>query len=144
MPSDTAAFNRCSSVSPSFYPSHKPTTTYCDRGNARGIIRIRIKRGRRHVARTRCYNIYEAVKEVELLIYKYKLFVANCALMCYYAACSDNSLPTFRDNLSVPSSRVIKNCAAKACNHVVIFSRGINKNLRAPHIHIRLSLSCSR
>ena len=29
-----------------------------------------------------------------------------CALLGYYAACSGNSLPTFRDNLSVPSSRV--------------------------------------
>ena len=28
----------------------------------------------------------------------------NCALLPYYAACSGNSLPTFRDNLSVPSS----------------------------------------
>ena len=29
----------------------------------------------------------------------------NCALLAYYAACSGNSLPTFRDNLPVPSSR---------------------------------------
>jgi hypothetical protein len=28
------------------------------------------------------------------------------ALLAYYAASSDNSLPTFRDNVSVPSSRV--------------------------------------
>ena len=28
----------------------------------------------------------------------------NCALMCYYAASSDNFLQTFRDNLSFPSS----------------------------------------
>jgi len=27
----------------------------------------------------------------------------NCALLDYYAACSGNFLPTFRDNLSVPS-----------------------------------------
>jgi hypothetical protein len=31
-----------------------------------------------------------------------------CAALGYYAACSGNSLPTFRDNLSVPSSRVKK------------------------------------
>ena len=31
-----------------------------------------------------------------------------CALLGYYAAYSDNSLPTFRDKLSVPSSRVKK------------------------------------
>ena len=30
----------------------------------------------------------------------------NCRLLEYYAACSGNSLPTFRDNLSVPFSRV--------------------------------------
>ena len=30
----------------------------------------------------------------------------NCALLGYYAASSGNFLPTFRDNLSVPSSRV--------------------------------------
>ena len=28
----------------------------------------------------------------------------NCALLGYYAASNDNFLPTFRDNLSVPSS----------------------------------------
>ena len=30
----------------------------------------------------------------------------NCAFLSYYEASSGNSLPTFRDNLSVPSSRV--------------------------------------
>jgi hypothetical protein len=30
----------------------------------------------------------------------------NCALLGYYAACSGNSLPTLRDKLSVPSSKV--------------------------------------
>jgi hypothetical protein len=30
----------------------------------------------------------------------------NCALLGYYAASSGNFLPTFRDNLSVPSSKV--------------------------------------
>jgi len=29
----------------------------------------------------------------------------NCALLVHYAASSGNSLPTFRDNLSAPSSR---------------------------------------
>jgi hypothetical protein len=32
----------------------------------------------------------------------------NCALLWYYAAYSGNSLPTFRDNLWVPSSKVKK------------------------------------
>jgi hypothetical protein len=31
-----------------------------------------------------------------------------CALLGYYAALSASSVPTFRDNLSVPSSRVKK------------------------------------
>jgi len=30
----------------------------------------------------------------------------NCALLGYYAASNGNFLPTFRDNLSVPSSGV--------------------------------------
>jgi hypothetical protein len=30
----------------------------------------------------------------------------NCAILGYYAACSVNSLPTFRDNLRVPSSGI--------------------------------------
>ena len=33
-------------------------------------------------------------------------FHENCVLLGYYAASSGNFLPTFRDNLSVPSSRV--------------------------------------
>jgi len=32
----------------------------------------------------------------------------NCALLGYYAASTGNFLPTFRDNLSAPSSRVKK------------------------------------
>jgi len=31
----------------------------------------------------------------------------NCALLGYYAASSDNLLPTFRDNLSVPSNQIL-------------------------------------
>jgi hypothetical protein len=30
----------------------------------------------------------------------------NCAVLVYYAAYSGNSLPTFRDNLSLPCSKV--------------------------------------
>jgi hypothetical protein len=33
--------------------------------------------------------------------------IENYALLSYYAASSGNSLPTFQDNLSVPSSRVM-------------------------------------
>jgi hypothetical protein len=32
----------------------------------------------------------------------------NCALLGYYAPSSGNPLPTFRDNVSVPSSRIKK------------------------------------
>jgi len=32
-------------------------------------------------------------------------FIENCTLPCYYTARSANYLPTFQDNLSVPSSR---------------------------------------
>ena len=32
----------------------------------------------------------------------------NCAVLGYYAASSGNSLPTFRDNQSVPTSRLKK------------------------------------
>jgi hypothetical protein len=31
--------------------------------------------------------------------------IKHCALLRYYGACSDNSLPTFRHNLSVPYSK---------------------------------------
>jgi hypothetical protein len=34
--------------------------------------------------------------------------VEICAILGYYAASSGNPLPTFRDNVSVPSSRVKK------------------------------------
>ena len=33
------------------------------------------------------------------------IHVENCALLNNYAASSDNSLPKFRDKISVPSSR---------------------------------------
>jgi len=42
-------------------------------------------------------------------IYHFKtnhIFTENCALLGYYATSSDNSVPTFRDNLPVPPSRV--------------------------------------
>jgi len=42
-----------------------------------------------------------------------------CALLGYYAECSDNFLPTFRDNLSVPSSRV-KNSKRKATGFLTL------------------------
>jgi len=37
---------------------------------------------------------------------KYKEAHENCAVLGYYATSSGNFLPTFRDNVSVPSSRV--------------------------------------
>ena len=37
-------------------------------------------------------------------VLKYSNILENCALLGYYAASSGNFLPTFRDNVSVPSS----------------------------------------
>ena len=37
--------------------------------------------------------------------FRYKVY-EKCALLGYYAAYRGNLLPTFRDNLSIPSSRV--------------------------------------
>ena len=37
---------------------------------------------------------------------KFFFIIDNCALPGFYAACIGNSLPTFQDNLSVPSKRV--------------------------------------
>ena len=37
---------------------------------------------------------------------KTQTLLENCALLGYYAESGGNSLPTFRDNLLVPSSRV--------------------------------------
>ena len=54
--------------------------------------------------------VYKAVKEYSMfgcVISGFSLDVGEiCALLPYYAAFSGDSLPTFRDNLSVPSSRV--------------------------------------
>jgi hypothetical protein len=46
-------------------------------------------------------------------------FPQNCALLGYYAAGSGNSLPTFRDNLSFPSSRV--KFLTLSCCHCIYF-----------------------
>jgi len=57
----------------------------------------------------------------------------NCALLGYYAARSGNFLPTFRDNLSVPSSG-FKNPKTKTGHYVLDY--GIknfdSKKLRSP------------
>jgi len=44
----------------------------------------------------------------------------NCALLGYFAVSSGNSLPAFRDNLSVQSSRV-KKSKKKTQNSAVLF-----------------------
>jgi len=55
----------------------------------------------------------------------YDLEFEICALLGYYAAYSGNSLPTFRDNLSVSSSRVkkyrqkIRVCSTRLASHCV-------------------------
>ena len=50
----------------------------------------------------------------------------NCACLCYFAAGTGNFLPTFRDNLQVPSSRV-KNLAPE--DVTVRLSRNVVKKL---------------
>ena len=50
----------------------------------------------------------------------------NCVLLSYYTTNSGNSLPTFRDNLSVSSSRTKKSSSLKM-RHVL--SRNVGKEL---------------
>ena len=45
-----------------------------------------------------------------------------CPILGYYAAGSDNFLPTFRDNLSAPSSTV-RNLIHEPCSPPLFFSR---------------------
>jgi hypothetical protein len=51
-----------------------------------------------------------------------------CALLRNYAASNDNPLPTFRDNVSVPSSRVkkSKNNAQEEFLHFLTLEDGID------------------
>jgi hypothetical protein len=50
-------------------------------------------------------STYKNTKEYKCVISGFRREVhENCALLGYYAAHSGNTLPTFRDNLSVPSS----------------------------------------
>jgi hypothetical protein len=43
-------------------------------------------------------------EENDLNVLKSSNILENCAILGYYAASSGNFLPTFRDNVSVPSS----------------------------------------
>jgi hypothetical protein len=52
----------------------------------------------------------------------------NCASLAYYAACSANSLRTFRNNLLVPSSRV-KNPFLALEDGTERLSRNVRKEL---------------
>jgi hypothetical protein len=51
----------------------------------------------------------------------------NCALLSYYTAINGNSLPTFRDNLSVSSSRVKKILSLE--DETYNLSRNVGKEL---------------
>jgi len=44
----------------------------------------------------------------------------KCALLGYYAASSGNSLPTFWDNLSVPSSRDKNPRSKSSMTHIIV------------------------
>jgi len=58
--------------------------------------------------------------ELHALNYNYIYVAEICALLGYYTACSGNSVPTFRYNISVPSSRV-KNSKKNAFMLVLSF-----------------------
>ena len=51
----------------------------------------------------------------------------NCAVLGYYAASSGNSLLTFRNNLSVPSSRVKNSKKKPVITHVKDLTKGDEK-----------------
>ena len=51
-------------------------------------------------------DIITAITSNSAMRSKEQVETENCALMGYYAANSDNLLPTFRDELSVPSTRI--------------------------------------
>jgi hypothetical protein len=52
-----------------------------------------------------------------------------CAVLGYYAASSGNPLPTFRDNVSVPSSRFKKSYFLNLEDRTVSLSRNVGKGL---------------
>ena len=62
----------------------------------------------------------------------------NCALLGYYAASSGNSLPTFRDNLSIPSSRVENGCHATSVRNY-LYSMRNNPEKRSCHAWIHIA-----
>jgi len=51
-------------------------------------------------------DIITAITSNSAMRWKELVETKNCALMGYYAASSGNLLPTFRDDLSVPPSRI--------------------------------------
>ena len=61
----------------------------------------------------------------------------NCVFLAYYAASSGNSLPTFPDNLSVPSSGVIANSSHRAYCSIPL-------NARTFYIRQAKSATCYR
>jgi len=52
-----------------------------------------------------------------------------CTILGYYAACRGNSLPTFRDNLSGPSSRAKKVDFLYLEDRTARLSRHVGKDL---------------
>jgi len=50
--------------------------------------------------------IVDCKKESKKYMWYFRLPLWSRWELCYYASCSGNSLPTFQDNTSVPSSRV--------------------------------------
>jgi len=56
------------------------------------------------------------VVTIKLSSVEFNKWNKNCVLLGYYAACSGNYLPTFRDNISFQFSRV-KN--PRRCSHLL-------------------------
>jgi hypothetical protein len=58
-----------------------------------------------------------------------------CALLRYYAASCGNCLLTFRDNISVSSSRVKKSCPETSVNNYHTTPRNIAEECRSHAVH---------
>ena len=70
--------------------------------------------------------------EGEGAISGFRLYVDKiCALLGYYAAYSGDYSPTFRDNLSVPSSRVNKGCLETSVENYQSMLRNIPEERRS-------------
>ena len=74
---------------------------------AQCLIKYRVKFAVIMIFRIDFVSSHLIIKGNIFILYSLVLFIfESCALLGHYAASSGNSLQTFRDNLSVPTSRV--------------------------------------